>query len=97
MITAICQTSDQFYAGNGQEIREAIIRAAVKHCINYATDVVYLLTGSGLKHLTECQNGWLNIYYRAYGVGWRGKPDNVVFHLRLTKDGQKYTLEEVEL
>lgn len=95
MITAICQTSEQFYSGNGQEIREAILRAACTHCLNYATDVLHLFPV--LHALTNQKNGWIDIYYRAYGVDWEQVPDNVVFHLRLTKDGQKYTLEEVPL
>ena len=94
-ITAHCPTSDHFYTGNGQPIREAILRAATTHCLAYATDVIYLLTSDRLRALTSTHNDCLDIYYyRDYGVEWRTVPDNAIYHLRLTKDGNNYILTE---
>ena len=103
-LTTKVQTPDQFFWGNGQDIREAILRAACTHCKLYATDIVLFLTGSSLMGLVKSQKKALYIRYRDNGVDWGtvmpgeevswGKPN---YCLLLTKDGNKITLEEVQL
>ena len=41
--TAYSQIPTHFNAGNGQPIREALLRLAVKYCEDYATDILILL------------------------------------------------------
>ena len=91
---AICQTNypEQFFSGNGQGIREAILRQAVKSCEHYATDVLIFFNSVELKELTEQESGEIWIWFRAMGVDWEARPAQYRYVMCLAVSGGYYTL-----
>jgi len=88
-----CQYPAQFLdGGNGQEIREKILRQACISCENFATDVMVLFFGNALREFAESDSNSLDIWFRAFGVDWKVKPAQYRYHMRLVKLGTIYTL-----
>ena len=95
-IEAYCQTTDQFFdSGNGQNIREMILRLAVNNCRHYSTDAIILLAGKEMRDRFEAEKQTLWVYFREYGVDWNFGKDGdgeCVAKACLRKDGDVYTL-----
>lgn len=94
--TAYIQKPDYFNMGNGQDIREALLRHACKHCKHYATDIIVFFESKALKDLLESDSGTVTIWFRDYGVDWGAEPDKFNSVLRLVKRGNFMELEEGE-
>ena len=76
------QDPSQYRAGNGQPLREALLRLAVKYCEAYATDILYIIEEIEGK----LQNDFnLDIYFRQYGVDWPDEPESYRYHGRITR------------
>lgn len=92
--------NEQFFCGNGQPIRERLLRLAVKHCDNYATDICILLSEDNLtlKKFFKGDSGYICIGFRDYGVDWDDHlPHKEYRHVCiLTRKGSEVTLTDRE-
>lgn len=77
-----------FWSGNGQDIRETILRAATNNCKMYATDVICFF--DHLKEFPETTSIW----FRDMGVDWNHEPKEWNYKLILEVDGDHYNLYE---
>lgn len=88
----------QFFSGNGQNIREHLLRMACKHCDHYATDICILLSERGLtlNKFFMGDSGNLVIGFRDYGVDWDDELLKTEYRYMcvLTRKGSLVTLED---
>lgn len=92
------ENGNQFFAGNGQPVREELIRSAVEHCRDYATDICVLLSPHN-DTLIEwlAVGGTLTVGFRELGIEWTLLPvlpgGRTYKHIsRLVKLGNNVTL-----
>jgi len=64
-----CYTLDLFDSGNGQPIREHLLRQAVKSCDSYATDILIFLEYA-IKDIYEKGIAEIDIYFERSGIKW---------------------------
>lgn len=80
---------DHFWSGNGQDIRELILRAATTHCKMYATDVLYFF-----EHIQALNPAHIEVWYRDMGVDWHHEPSEWNYKLILERVNDHYNLYE---
>lgn len=69
-ISARCEDIDLFNSGNGQFIREALLRQACMSCEHYATDIIILLQGSDIKNMFSGTIDEIDIYFESSNIEW---------------------------
>jgi len=80
---------NHFWSGNGQDIREIILRAATTHCRCYSTDIIYFFL-----HIYTLDPDKIEIWFRDMGVDWHAEPSEWNYKLILEKVGNYYNLYE---
>jgi len=86
--SAFCQ-GKSFWSGNGQDIREIILRAATTHCRCYSTDIIYFF-----EHIQALDPAYIEVWFRDMGVDWHQEPSEWNYKLILEKVGNYYNLYE---
>ena len=84
-----------FNAGNGQPIKEKLLRQAVKSCDDYATDICIFLEET-LPGIFKEENREIDLYFTRTGVRWNLPHKLVYFRyvIKFVKEGSIITLYE---
>jgi hypothetical protein len=61
---------EEFNSGNGQNIREYLLRQACISCESYATDILILINGESIDKLFNGIANEIDIYFRDFGIDW---------------------------
>lgn len=82
--------NEYFLSGNGQEVRELILRQAVKSCDSYSTDI--LIFFGNINILFKENYCKVTLYFRNFGVDWDEKPNFFRYKMVLEKRNANWLL-----
>jgi len=87
MSASCCDTKELFLSGNGQSIREYLLKSACKYCTNYITDMVIWLERA-IRVLYTDGKQFTDCGFRDNGIAWEDETFTDVF--------KKYRLELID-
>jgi len=92
-----CSTKELFLSGNGQSIREYLLKSACKYCTNYITDMIIWIERA-IRVLYEDGQQYTDCGFRDNGISWENENFMDVFkkyRLELNKEDGILTLYDI--